>query len=114
MLPLARICSVLRSSKLCCFLSPLLSTDCRISRCSKSTFPVLGGELLHCLPCLVPTSHVPHRSCCSELCSFLDIDGVRGDITTNKAVRAFVAFEGRTKATKEDLERIAPLVLNHR
>lgn len=50
----------------------------------------------------------------SELCSFLDIDGVRGDITTNKAVRAFCAFEGRTQATKEDLERIAPLVLNHR
>lgn len=50
----------------------------------------------------------------SELCSFLDIDGVRGDITINKAVQALVAFEGRTAATKEDLERIAPLVLNHR
>ncbi|KAI3434724.1 hypothetical protein D9Q98_002785 [Chlorella vulgaris] len=50
----------------------------------------------------------------SELCSYLDIDGVRGDITTNKGVRAFCAFEGRTTATKADLERIAPLVLNHR
>jgi len=70
--------------------------------------------LLHA--CLVPA---PLTYCnafppCSELCSFLEIDGVRGDITINKAVRAFVAFEGRNKATKEDLERIAPLVLNHR
>lgn len=39
---------------------------------------------------------------------------MRGDITTNKGVRAFCAFEGRTTATKADLERIAPLVLNHR
>ncbi|PSC73200.1 magnesium chelatase subunit of protochlorophyllide reductase isoform A [Micractinium conductrix] len=50
----------------------------------------------------------------SELCSFLEIDGVRGDITINKAVRAFVAFEGRTQAAEADLERIAPIVLNHR
>ena len=59
-----------------------------------------------------PTPRLPPPR--SELCSFLDIDGVRGDITINKAVRAFVAFEGRTRATTEDLERIAPLVLNHR
>lgn len=59
------------------------------------------------LPRLPPLS-------CSELCSFLEIDGVRGDITINKACRAFVAFEGRTQATEADLERIAPLVLNHR
>ncbi|EFN57265.1 hypothetical protein CHLNCDRAFT_143829 [Chlorella variabilis] len=54
------------------------------------------------------------RQLLPKLCSFLDIDGVRGDITINKAVQALVAFEGRTAATKEDLERIAPLVLNHR
>lgn len=50
----------------------------------------------------------------SELCSNLEIDGVRGDITINKAVRALVAFEGRKEATIEDVERIAPMVLNHR
>lgn len=39
---------------------------------------------------------------------------MRGDITTNKALRAFCAYEGRTTATEADLERVAPLVLNHR
>ncbi|GAB4818168.1 hypothetical protein N2152v2_005214 [Parachlorella kessleri] len=50
----------------------------------------------------------------SELCSLLNIDGVRGDIVCNRAVMAFVAFEGRTEVTLADVERIAPLVLNHR
>lgn len=59
-----------------------------------------------------PSPH-PHPSC-SELCSLLNIDGVRGDIVCNRAVKAFVAFEGRTEVTLEDVERIAPLVLNHR
>ncbi|KAL4434009.1 hypothetical protein ABPG75_000450 [Micractinium tetrahymenae] len=65
---------------------------------------------------LLPRVQVPKelKLKISELCSFLDIDGVRGDIVTNKAVKAFCAYEGRTQATKEDLERIAPLVLNHR
>ena len=50
----------------------------------------------------------------SELCSYLDIDGVRGDITINRAVLAFAALEGRPAVSKEDLERVAPIVLNHR
>jgi Mg-chelatase subunit ChlI len=51
---------------------------------------------------------------CSELCSLLDIDGVRGDIVTNRAVRALVAFEGRKSVTAADVERVVPLCLNHR
>jgi len=47
----------------------------------------------------------------SELCSFLDIDGVRGDITTNKAVRAFCAFEGRTQVGGRAAARTCTLLL---
>jgi len=50
----------------------------------------------------------------SELCSFLDIDGVRGDIVTNRTAAAYVAYEGRTAVTMEDVARVAPLALNHR
>ena len=69
-----------------------------------------------CLPACRLPAHLPAGPPvpCSELCSFLDIDGARGDITINKAVRALVAYEGRKEAGLEDLERIAPMVLNHR
>eukprot|EP00887_Chlorella_sp_A99_P003549 scaffold7.g3549.t1 len=50
----------------------------------------------------------------SELCSNLNIDGVRGDIVLNRAAMAYVAFEGRTRVEREDLARVASLVLNHR
>ncbi len=50
----------------------------------------------------------------SEVCSLLNIDGVRGDIVTNRAVKAFVAFEGRDEVTVQDLERVMPMCINHR
>ena len=39
---------------------------------------------------------------------------MRGDIVLNRAAMAYVAFEGRREVTKEDVQRVAPLVLNHR
>lgn len=64
----------------------------------------------------LPSVQVPRdvRLKISELGSMLDIDGIRGDIVLNRAAAAFVALEGRTKATVEDVERVAPLALNHR
>lgn len=50
----------------------------------------------------------------SELCSMLDIDGIRGDIVTNRAACAYVALEGRKEVTMDDVKRVAPLCLNHR
>lgn len=50
----------------------------------------------------------------SELCSMLDIDGVRGDIVTNRTAAAYVAYEGRISVTMDDVVRVAPLCLNHR
>ena len=50
----------------------------------------------------------------SEICSELDVDGLRGDIVTNRASMALTAFEGRTEVTAQDIFRIIPLCLRHR
>ena len=50
----------------------------------------------------------------SELCALLDVDGLRGDIVINRTACAYVAYEGRTTVTLEDVQRVAPLCLNHR
>lgn len=50
----------------------------------------------------------------SQICSELDVDGLRGDIVTNRASQALAAFEGRTQVTPQDIFRIIPLCLRHR
>lgn len=50
----------------------------------------------------------------SQICSELNVDGLRGDIVTNRASKALAAFEGRTEVSIEDVYRIAPLCLRHR
>jgi magnesium chelatase subunit I len=50
----------------------------------------------------------------SQLCSDLNVDGLRGDIVTNRAARALAAFENRSEVTIEDIQRVAPLCLRHR
>ena len=50
----------------------------------------------------------------SQICSELDVDGLRGDIVTNRASQALAAFEGRTKVTPQDIFRVIPLCLRHR
>mmetsp|Transcript_14492 Transcript_14492/g.43807 ORF Transcript_14492/g.43807 Transcript_14492/m.43807 type:complete len:461 (+) Transcript_14492:144-1526(+) len=50
----------------------------------------------------------------SEICSLLDVDGIRGDMVVNRAARALVAFEGRTDVTIDDVARVIALCLNHR
>ncbi len=50
----------------------------------------------------------------SEVCSELDIDGLRGDIVTNRAAKAIAAYEGRTEVTLEDIQRIIAVCLRHR
>jgi magnesium chelatase subunit I len=42
------------------------------------------------------------------------IDGHRADITMMKAAKANAALEGRTEADKDDVRRVASLVLSHR
>jgi magnesium chelatase subunit I len=50
----------------------------------------------------------------SEICSELNVDGLRGDIVTNRASKALAAFEGHTRVTIEDIFRVIPLCLRHR
>ena len=50
----------------------------------------------------------------SEVCSTLDVDGLRGDIVTNRAAKAFAAYDNRTKVTVDDIESIITLCLRHR
>jgi magnesium chelatase subunit I len=50
----------------------------------------------------------------SQVCSELDVDGLRGDIVTNRAAKAIAAFEGRTTVTPDDIRRVIVLCLRHR
>lgn len=50
----------------------------------------------------------------SKVCSDLDVDGLRGDIVTNRAAKAYTAFQGKDLITIEDIEKIIVLCLRHR
>jgi len=50
----------------------------------------------------------------SAVCGELDVDGLRGDIVTNRAARALAAFEGRTEVSEDDVARVAACCLRHR
>ena len=65
---------------------------------------------------LLPQVKIDHdlRVKISEVCSELDVDGLRGDIVTNRAAKALAAFEGRTEVTVDDIRRVITLCLRHR
>jgi len=50
----------------------------------------------------------------SEVCSKLDVDGLRGDIVANRAARAHAAYNSRNQVTVEDISKIITLCLRHR
>ncbi len=50
----------------------------------------------------------------SQVCSELDVDGLRGDIVTNRAAKAIAALEARTEVTVDDIKRVITLCLRHR
>ena len=50
----------------------------------------------------------------SQVCGSLDVDGLRGDIVTNRAAKAYAAYNGRTKVELEDIEKVIVLCLRHR
>jgi magnesium chelatase subunit I len=60
--------------------------------------------------------HIDHelRVNISQVCSELDVDGLRGDIVSNRAAKALTAFEGRTEVTVDDIKRVMTLCLRHR
>lgn len=65
---------------------------------------------------LLPTVTINYdlRVKISEVCSKLDVDGLRGDIVTNRAAKAYAAYNGRTEVTIQDIEKIITLCLRHR
>ena len=50
----------------------------------------------------------------SELCAHLGADGLRGELTMMRAIRALCAFENKKVATLDHLKRISPYALRHR
>jgi len=50
----------------------------------------------------------------SQICSELNIDGLRGDIVTNRASKALASFENREEVTSNDIFRVITLCLRHR
>jgi magnesium chelatase subunit I len=50
----------------------------------------------------------------SQVCSELDVDGLRGDIVTNRASRAYAAYNGRVEVTVEDIKSVITMCLRHR
>ena len=65
---------------------------------------------------ILPTVQIDYdlRVKISEVCSQLDVDGLRGDIVTNRAAKAHAAYNGRDKVTIEDISKIITLCLRHR
>ncbi len=50
----------------------------------------------------------------SQICSELNVDGLRGDLVTNRAAKALACFENRSEVLREDIGRIISLCLRHR
>ena len=50
----------------------------------------------------------------SQVCGTLDVDGLRGDIVTNRAAKAYAAYNERNEVTVEDIENVITLCLRHR
>jgi magnesium chelatase subunit I len=65
---------------------------------------------------LLPTVELDYelRVKISKVCGSLDVDGLRGDIVTNRAAKAFAAYNGRSTVTVDDIEKIIVLCLRHR
>lgn len=51
---------------------------------------------------------------CSELAIQHRVEGLRADILLLKTARAFAAYQNASEITKEDVDKIADFVLNHR
>jgi len=50
----------------------------------------------------------------SKVCAELNVDGLRGDIVTNRAAKALAALKGRETVTVEDIATVIPNCLRHR
>ena len=65
---------------------------------------------------LLPTVEIDYdlKIKISQVCSWLDVDGLRGDIVTNRAAKAYAAYNGCNNVTPEDISKVIVLCLRHR
>lgn len=50
----------------------------------------------------------------SQVCGELDVDGLRGDIVTNRAAKAYAAYNSRNEVTVQDIQSVITMCLRHR
>nr|YP_010619602.1 Mg chelatase subunit e [Tayloriella tenebrosa]WAX03615.1 Mg chelatase subunit e [Tayloriella tenebrosa] len=50
----------------------------------------------------------------SQICGVLNVDGLRGDIVTNRAAKAFAAYQNKDEVAVDDVKKIITLCLRHR
>nr|QCI07595.1 Mg chelatase subunit e [Nitophyllum punctatum] len=50
----------------------------------------------------------------SEICGILNVDGLRGDIVTNRAAKAFAAYQNKDEVNVKDVQKVITLCLRHR
>lgn len=50
----------------------------------------------------------------SHICGVLNVDGLRGDIVTNRAARAFAAYQNKKEVDMNDVKQVIILCLRHR
>ena len=50
----------------------------------------------------------------SQICGILDVDGLRGDIVTNRAAKAFAAYQDKDEVDISDVKQVIILCLRHR
>lgn len=50
----------------------------------------------------------------SQICGILNVDGLRGDIVTNRAAKAFAAYQNKDEVSLEDIKAVITLCLRHR
>ncbi len=71
----------------------------------------LRSKLGQATPAAVPERLIEDAS---RLALAVGAEGLRADIVLCRAAAAFAGLEGRAEATRDDLDRVAPLVLAHR
>nr|ARW63661.1 Mg chelatase subunit e [Chondria sp. (in: red algae)] len=50
----------------------------------------------------------------SQICGILNVDGLRGDIVTNRAAKAFAAYQSKDEVSTNDVRTVIKLCLRHR
>ncbi len=64
------------------------------------------------LPEVVISDHI--MGLIASICTQLDVEGLRADITIYKAATALAALEGRRTVTEQDVQQVATMALSHR